>query len=133
MEIPRITLDTHSLIWYMHEDSNHLLSAKALDAIQEAERSGIIYIPTIALMEILDLTEKERLPASIPFDTLLEFVEKSKAYQITPLNAHLLRISIPLRGMEIHDKLIAATAIMTESVLVSKDRTISASGASVLW
>lgn len=133
MEIPRLTLDTHSLIWYAHQASNHLLSAKALKAIQKAESSGIIYVPTIVLVEILDLIERGKIPISISFHTLFASIEGNKSYQVVPFDADLLKALTPLKGLEIHDRLIAATAIMTESILVTKDRVISASGVNVLW
>jgi len=45
----------------------------------------------------------------------------------------LLKIAISLQGLEIHDRLILATAIMTDSILVSKDMTIRAKGVNVIW
>ena len=54
-------------------------------------------------------------------------------YRIVAFNTELLRTAIPLKGLEIHDRLILATAILTDSALVSKDRTIKAFGVNVVW
>jgi len=46
-----------------------------------------------------------------------------------------LEVAIPLKGIEIHDRLILATAMITNSVLVSKDRTLKTRNfnISVVW
>jgi len=53
----RITIDAHTLIWYVHKDSNVRLSKPALDAIHMAESYGTIYVPIVALLEILWMIE----------------------------------------------------------------------------
>jgi len=46
-----------------------------------------------------------------------------------------LRVAMPLKGLELHDRLILATAIMTDSTLVSKDRAmkVRSFGIAVVW
>lgn len=131
MENPDITLDTHSLIWYVDSDLHHRLSDTAFQKIATAERNGVIYIPTIALMETLDLIERGRV--NLSFSDLISNIEESQNYQIVPFDTDLLKVAIPLTGLEMHDRLILATAISTNSVLVSKDRGISAKGVNVVW
>ena len=131
MEQRKITLDAHTLIWYVHEPSKSNLSTLALEAIRAAEHTGIIYIPIITLLEILRVIEKGKYPIS--FNALLSRLQRGPSYQIVPFGVDLLRIAERLRELELHDRLIAATAIMTDSVLVSKDRVIGASGINVLW
>ncbi len=46
MEQNRITIDTHALIWSVDEALNHKLSPLANRTIIEAEKSGMIYVPT---------------------------------------------------------------------------------------
>ena len=131
MENPNITLDTHRLIWYVDNDLHHRLSDTACQKIATAERNGVIYIPTIALMETLDLIERGRV--NLSFSDLISNIEESQNYQAVPFDADLLKVAIPLTGLEMHDRLILATAISTNSVLVSKDRDISAKGVNVVW
>ncbi|MDQ1318739.1 MAG: hypothetical protein QG588_2401 [Candidatus Poribacteria bacterium] len=73
MEYSRITLDAHTLIWYYHVESNIKLSQKALATILEAEEKGIIYVPTVVLIEVLRLLEKGKYP--IVFDDFLKDIE----------------------------------------------------------
>jgi len=131
MGIPSITLDTHSLIWYIDTNLNEKLSKTALHAIEEAEDSGIIYIPAITLLEALDLIEKGRIKLS--FDVFMASIREDVAYQIIPLDEELLKAAIPLKGLEIHDRLIVATAILTNTVLVCRDRAVRAMGVNVVW
>jgi len=131
MEQNRITLDAHTLIWYVHEPSKSNLSSLALEAIRSAERDGIIYVPTIVLLEVLRVIEKGRYPLS--FEALLSDLERSKHHEIVPFDTRLLRVAMTVQGLELHDRLIAATAILTNSILISRDRTIGTPGVNVVW
>lgn len=126
-----ITLDTHTFIWYLDKSLNNKLSQKALKAIKEAEDSSIIYLPIIVLMEVLYLIEKGRV--NISFHKLLSNLEKSINYEIVPFDIGLLKIAETIQGLEVHDRLILATAILTGSPLVSNDREIHAKGIKVIW
>jgi len=126
-----ITLDTHALLWYVDESLKGKLSPAALEAIRAAEGEGIIYVPAIAFMEILHLVERKK--SSISFGRLMLSIEEGTNYRIIPIDGRLLRAAVPLKGLEIHDRLILATAVFTDSVLISKDRTIAAKGVNVLW
>lgn len=109
------------------------LSRPALEAIREAEENGIIYVPTIVLLEVHRLIEKGRL--SLSFHKLLSDIERGTNYQVIPFDTELLKLSVSIKGLELHDKLIFATAILTNSALVSKDRVIKAKGTNVkvIW
>jgi PIN domain nuclease of toxin-antitoxin system len=127
----RITLDTHTLIWYVHEPSKNNLSPLALEAIRSAERDGIIYVPAIALLEVLSVIEKGKYP--LVFELLLSDLERSTRYQVIPFDVKLLRVTANVEALTLHDRVIAATAISTNSLLISKDRAIRASGVTVVW
>lgn len=129
----RITIDSHALIWYIDKESKAKLSPLAVEMIREAERDGIIYVPTIVLLEIYRLIEKGKF--SLSFENLLSDIERSRNYQIIPFDIELLRVVISIKGLELHDKLIFATAMMTNSILISKDRVIKAKNVDVkvIW
>lgn len=129
----RITIDSHALIWYVDEKLKANLSAPALEAIREAEEKGVIYVPTIALLEVYRLIEKGKIELS--FDKLLSDIERGTNYQVIPFDIELLKLSVSIKGLELHDKLIFATAMLTNSSLVSKDRAIKAKGTNVkvIW
>ena len=127
----RITLDTHTLVWYVHEPSKNNLSPLALDTIRSAERDGIIYIPAIVLLEVLSVIEKGKYP--LVFEALLSDLERNARYQIIPFDVGLLRVTVNVKGLTLHDRVIVATAILTNSVLVSKDRDIGNTEIAVVW
>ena len=126
-----ITLDTYAFIWYLDKNLNHKLSPKALKAVKEAEETDTIYIPIIVLMEILYLIEKGRV--NLSFHKLLLNLEESINYEIVPFDNRLLKIAETIKGLEVHDRLILATAVLTGSPLVSSDRQIHAKGIKVIW
>ncbi len=126
-----VTLDTHALLWYVDKPLQWKLSPAASEVIRKAETEGIVYVPAIVLMEILDLVEKKR--SSISFERLMLSIEESENYQIIPIDATLLKTRMPLKGLDIHDRLILATAILTDSVVVSKDKAMRAKGINVVW
>jgi len=127
----KITVDAHSLIWFLDADLKYKLSDSALKAIRKAQEESVVFIPIIAIMEIVYLIERGRINTS--FDNFMSAIEINSNFQIVPLNTELLKIAISLQGLEIHDRLILATAIMTDSILVSKDMTIRAKGVNVIW
>ena len=126
-----ITLDTHAFIWYLDKSLNNKLSPKALKAIKEAEDSYTIYLPIIVLMEVLYLIEKGRV--NLSFHKPLLNLEESVNYEIVPFDTRLLKIAETIKGLEIHDRLILATAILTGSLLISNDKEIHAKGIKVVW
>ena len=126
-----ITLDTHAFIWYLDKSLNNKLSPKALKAIKEAEDSYTVYLPIIVLMEVLYLIEKGRV--NLSFHKLLLNLEESVNYEIVPFDTRLLKIAETIKGLEVHDRLILATAILTGSPLISNDKEIHAKGIEVIW
>ena len=126
-----ITLDTHSLIWYVDKGLNIKLSQKALHTIKEAENTAIIYIPIIVLMELLHLVEKGK--ANLSFSRLLLTLEESSNYQIIPFDTRLLKIAQTLKGLEVHDRIILATATLTNSPIVTKDKDMIGKGILTIW
>jgi len=127
----RITIDAHSLIWYVHKDSNVKLSGRAFNAIYEAEKYGTVYVPIVALLEILWLIEKGRYPVS--FKSLKDVLKRNIAFEIVPLSYDIMEISEQFKLIELHDRTIIATAIKTDTPLVAKDLIISKIYDRVIW
>lgn len=126
-----ITIDTHALIWYIDKNLNDKLSPKAMHTIVEAEKNDLIYVPIIVLMEILYLAEKGKL--NLSFGDLLSQIENSINYEIIPFGMEVLKIAESLTGLEAHDRLILATAQLTGTSLVSKDRALRKNSVKVVW
>jgi len=132
MGITRVTVDTHTLVWFLDKTLKaKRLSTKALEAIRESEKFGVIYVSAITLMEIVDLSEKGRI--SVAFQSVLSLMDTNETYKVIPVDDELVKATIPLQGLEIHDRLIMATALITDSVLLSKDKEIRATGLNVIW
>jgi PIN domain nuclease of toxin-antitoxin system len=127
----RITLDAHTLIWYIYEQSNSMLTKKALDTINEAMDNGIIYVPTIILLEILRLIEKKKYPIS--FNKLMDTLKRNDAFEIVPLTTEIVELSEKLQHWDIHDRVIIATAIYTDTDLVSADEDVTKIYNRVIW
>jgi PIN domain nuclease of toxin-antitoxin system len=132
MEQNRITIDAHTLVWHLHEPSRKFLSTEALKAIMLAEDEGIIYVPSVVLLEILRLIEKGKFPLS--FNHLLSWIEQSGVYKLIPLDNRLLEfVSDVSDRLELHDRVIVATAIITDTFLVSADIMVSRIYSRVIW
>jgi PIN domain nuclease of toxin-antitoxin system len=127
----RITIDAHTLVWYYHQESNDKLSQRAWTAIKEAENNGNIYVPAIALMEILRLIEKNKYPIS--FKNLMEAIRLNEAFEIIPLTVEIVELSEKLSNKDIHDRAIISTAIYTDTELVCCDIEISTIYNRVIW
>lgn len=126
-----ITLDTHSLIWYLDKTLSKKLSKKALNTIKKAEKAGTIYIPAIVLVEILYLIEKGRI--NYNFDNLVNALEGNSSYRILPLDVSIVKELVVLKGLETHDRIILASAKAVNVPLVSKDEVIRKNCESVIW
>lgn len=112
-----IIIDSHALFWFLSE--NPKLSKKAKNLIQQSSK---IIIPSIVLMEILYLLEKSNL--SFRFVELLSEL-KLKKYLIYPLDLSIISQTLSVdSGLEMHDRIIVATAKIFDAFLVSKDAEI---------
>lgn len=59
-----LVVDTHSAVWYLHEDER--LSRRAEREIDDALADGhFIHVPSISIVELVYLVEKGRVPAVV--------------------------------------------------------------------
>jgi len=123
--------DTHSLVWYFTDDSR--LSSKALQAFQSSEEKGIIFVPAVVLAETMFIARKGRITLS--FEDTLNRIEESENFEIVPLNAEILRTADKIEtDLEMHDRLIVATALWHNASLITKDETLRELGiVSTIW
>lgn len=124
--------DTHALVWYWTKSPQ--LSPHVLSIFRESVNGlHTIVIPAIVLAEVMDITEKKRVPLS--FRSLLARLEKGANFAIFPLTTEIIRTAatIKLRG-ELHDRLIVATAKWLDANVLSKDERIKEGGiVPVIW
>jgi PIN domain nuclease of toxin-antitoxin system len=113
--------DTHSLVWYFTEDER--LSQNALAAFEETIEAGLTIISTIVLAEVMYICQKGRL--QLTFGETLARLEKYDNFEIVPLDVDTLRIASGIDAeLEMHDKLIVATALYFGTPLITKDEQI---------
>ena len=117
--------DTHSLVWYFTEDSR--LSSKALQVFERTLEEGRIIIPVVVLAEIMFIAKKGRI--TLTFDETLKKIEEYDNFDIAPLDTEILREANKIElNMEMHDKLIVATALYFAAAVITKDDEIKESG-----
>ena len=123
--------DTHSLVWFFTADDK--LSGAALQAFQSSENEGTIIVPAVVLAEIMFIAKKGRITLS--FEETLGQIESSEGFEISPLTADILRTADKIEAdLEMHDRLIAATALFHNAPLITKDETLRKSNAvSIIW
>ncbi|MBC6473661.1 MAG: PIN domain-containing protein [Hormoscilla sp. GM102CHS1] len=111
--------DTHALIWYLEDSSR--LGDVANQTFAACERGEIvIYVPTICLVEIVYLQEKNRIPADLK-------VRLNAGLQL--VMATIPRSIVP----DMPDRIIAATATHLGLPLISRDRRIQLSAVNTIW
>ena len=124
-------VDTHALVWFLAEDPR--LTARAKSALDSALSDGLLIVPSIVLAEMMYIAEKGRVP--IPFKEVVRRLEPNKRIDIAPLDLETLKIASEIRAnLEIHDRVIVATAIFYNARLITKDEAIERSRlVSVVW
>lgn len=127
--------DTHAVIWYLLADAR--LSANAHQALFNAsETANPIGVPSICLVEIVYLTEKERIPKTA-LERLEQEIETSGSIlTIIPTDGNIAlslkqvdRSKVP----ELPDRIIAATAQYLDLPLITRDQKIQSAGLKTIW
>lgn len=110
-------LDTHAIVWYFTGQTTLSRRAKeGIDDVFSGRAHG--YISIIVLLELLHMSFKH---SSFSFPVILRKLRQRNIF-IVPVDKPLLTICYRLpRVLEIHDRIIAATAKATGSVLITKD------------
>ncbi len=130
-----LVIDTHVLIWSISDPG--MLSPKAKAALELGVVEGApTYIPSIALVEMTYLVEKDWIP-EWSFQKVLATLQNPNAnLLIVPLDEaidlgchHISRDHVPDRP----DRIIAATAHVLGVPLVSRDLRIRGCGIPVVW
>lgn len=128
--------DTHASIWYLSASPELSNNAKRfMDSVAAA--GGVIFVPTISIVEIIYLTEKGRLPTptlprliqivNLP-NSSFSFVEMDS--QTAQTLQQIPRSTVP----DMPDRIVAATALHLGLPLVTRDSKIrSLSVVQTIW
>jgi len=91
-----------------------------------------IYVSIISFVEIMYLAEIDRIPINLD-DTKKQFNE-SDNYHIVDLNIDIIEVAKNIPGLELHDRLIAASSNYLGIPILTNDPDISDSGLiEVIW
>ena len=119
----RYVLDTHALFWYLVNSPQLSESAKRVIAVAFAGEATLILSP-IVLLELYGLARKVKAP--FDFAAELELFEQPP-FLIEPIASADLRLLDRLSGIpELHDRLIAATAMRLNAPILTRDPQITA-------
>jgi PIN domain nuclease of toxin-antitoxin system len=134
-ETPLAVTDTHALIWAV-EGKSKRLGKQARRLFERADEGKCaIYIPTQALVELGEACHSSLVRLDLPFEEWARAAFASGKYHEAQLTAEIVYAaqrlySIPERG----DRLIAATAIVLDLPLITRDPEIqSAAGVECIW
>ena len=130
--MPNYVTDTHSFLWYLTNDSR--LSKKANEIFEKAEQGeNLIIIPTIVLIESLDVIEKKRI--AYDFELVLSAVENNENFIIWNLDIEVVTEVVKIKGIpELHDRVIVAIAKLWNAGLITKDGEVTdAKEVSTVW
>jgi PIN domain nuclease of toxin-antitoxin system len=130
-----VVADTHALVWYL-EDSPRL-GPKARSAFDACDRGGgVVYVPTICLVEIIYLQDKGRIRADLSseLDAALQagntsLVPAALSLDVVKSLVHVPRSDVP----DMPDRIIAATAVHLGVPLISRDRKLELSNIQTIW
>lgn len=117
MNSNKYSFDTHTLVWYF--EGKNTLSSKAKLILSDAfADKNIPFVSAMVLIEALHISFKNK---NFIFPKFLKFLGKAK-FVIVSLNNEVLKESFKLpKEINIHDRVIMATAKVTNSLLVTKD------------
>ena len=120
MKFDKYCLDTHVLAWYFLDKKT--LSSKAKEItrkIFKGEARG--YISVMVILETYYISLKDEKFNFVRFAKSLD----DSNIKIVPFDGEILEEALRLSdGIDIHDRIIVATAVVTGSQLVSKDEKI---------
>ena len=127
----RLLLDTHALLWWVHEQ--RILSRKARDAIANGENQ--VLVSAVSAMEIAIKARKERL--EYPSTLASNFSEEvtKDGFEILAIGCDHAQLAGGLiwDNPDPWDRLLAAQARIEGLALVTKDRAFATLDVQTLW
>ena len=121
-------LDTHALIWYLEDSVQLATDSKAI--IDEPGSS--VYISAASLWEMAIKSSLGKLKMDMELDELFDAVNKSDFAVLQIEQEYLAKLAqLPFLHRDPFDRLIVATALCEDLVIVTKDENIR--GYDVRW
>ena len=114
-----------------HFTRNKSIGKQAREILSNPDEN-VFYISIVSLMEILYLSEKNRIDISLK--ETLRRINAKESYQIVELDAEILQVAETVPFPELHDRLILATAKWLEVPIISSDMDFqNVEGITTIW
>ena len=127
--------DTHTVIWYLENDSRLGTNAKATFA-EAVRKDDEIAISAITLVEIVYLVERNRIPAGY-FSQLMNDLDSNDSVLVeVALSPAIVRTLTKVDWSQVPDmpdRIITATALHLNVPVISRDHKIQASNVPTIW
>lgn len=121
--------DAHAIAWYLF--ARQRLGKLALAVFDDAETGNAkIFIPAVALAEVIMVIEKNRLPGASmqQLEIDLALIQQSSSFELLPLLPENVIASRGLKVIpDIFDRLIVSEALRLGLPLITRDSVIRAS------
>jgi PIN domain nuclease of toxin-antitoxin system len=124
-------LDTVTLVRYLSNTGK--LTKKVKTIFADTDKGDCkLFVSTISFMEILYLSERNRIPVSL--EEVVEKVRLSTIYEIIDLSTEIVIEAKTIEFDELHDRLILATAKYLDIPVISSDSKFrEVDGIDVIW
>lgn len=117
MKPDKYSLDTHAIVWYLTGDDK--LSKPAENCVRKVFTNKAVGI--LSIMVVLELFYVSLKNPKFNFSKTIKLL-KNVDFKIVDFNIKVLNKATELpKGVDIHDRIIVATAILTNSQLVTRD------------
>ena len=116
-----VVADTHAWLWWLSGDAS--LSSTARSTLDGAFDSADLGVSAISVWEAAMLVKKGRLALALPLDDLVARCETLPGLRFLLITPRIALASVALEPLHADpaDRLIAATALAHQAVLVTKD------------
>jgi len=129
----RLLLDTHSMYWYIEDDTQ--LSVRARTLIQDASNEILVSPESYWGIAIKISIGKWRL--NRPYDQFIDIGLNRYGFQVLPIlpkhTARLIELPFPQGHKDPFDRLLVAQALVEQIPIVSADSPLDAYGVTRLW
>jgi predicted nucleic acid-binding protein len=129
--IPLYAADTVALILRLEKRTMGAHAHQAFLAVEQGQAD--LLLPAMVCSEMMYLAERKRITATI--GDVERYLARHTACREAPLTLAIVKVAQAIRDIpELHDRLIAATAVYHNATLLTNDMTILASTAvQTLW
>ncbi len=113
--------DTVALILYLEKRKSGAIAEQIFDSAEHA--STIVHIPAMVYAEILYLSEKKRISATLT--DALDLIANFPNFKELPMNGDIIETASQITDIpELHDRIISASARFMNLELVTNDAKI---------